>query len=91
MQTIFALGIISLFLAFFNCICKLASPITVNTNVTNLTDREIALSYFLTLKRAGKEYTIASMEATNPKLRQFIVATGEQTGNIAGIYNTIPM
>ncbi len=51
---------------------KLASPVTVNTNVTNLTDREIALSYFLTLKRAGKEYAIASIEATNPKLRQFL-------------------
>lgn len=51
---------------------KLATPVTVNTNVTSLTDREIALSYFLTLKRAGKEYAIASMEATNPKLRQFL-------------------
>lgn len=51
---------------------KLAEPITVNTNVTNLTDREIALSYFLTLKRAGKEYAIASMEATNLTLRQFL-------------------
>ena len=51
---------------------KVAEPITVNTNVTKLTDREIALSYFLTLKRAGKEYAIASMEATNPKLRQFL-------------------
>ena len=30
------------------------------------------MSYFLTLKRAGKEYAIASMEATNPKLRQFL-------------------
>lgn len=97
---------------------KLAETITVNTNVTKMNDREIALSYFLTLKRAGKEYAIASMEATNPKLRQFlkdaytmscnhsyevyewmvknnyyplIVSTGEQTGNIAGIYNTIPM
>ena len=53
-------------------ISKNASPVTVNTNVTKLTDREIALSYFLTLKRAGKEYAIASMEATNPKLRQFL-------------------
>ena len=51
---------------------KSASPVTVNTNVTKLTDREIALSYFLTLKRAGKEYAIASMETTNPKLRQFL-------------------
>ncbi len=53
-------------------VSKLAAPITINTNVTSLTDREIALSYFLTLKRAGKEYAIASMEATNPKLRQFL-------------------
>ena len=50
----------------------LATPFAVNTNVTKLNDREIALSYFLTLKRAGKEYAIASMEATNPKLRQFL-------------------
>lgn len=49
-----------------------ATPVTVNTNVTTLNDREIALSYFLTLKRAGKEYAIASMEATNPKLREFL-------------------
>lgn len=97
---------------------KPAEPITVNTNVTKLTDREIALSYFLTLKRAGKEYAISSMETTNPNLRQFlkdaytmscnhsyevyewmaknnfyplIVATGEQTGTIANIYNTIPL
>lgn len=51
---------------------RLAEPVTINTNVTTLTDREIALSYFLTLKRAGKEYAIASMEATNPTLRQFL-------------------
>ena len=97
---------------------KPATPITVNTNVTHLTDREIALSYFLTLKRAGKEYAIASMEATNPKLRQvlkdaytmscnhsyevyewmaknnfypIIVSTGEQTSDIASIYNPIPL
>ena len=77
-----------------------------------------SLSYFLTLKRAGKEYAIASMEATNPKLRQFlkdaytmscnhsyevyewmaknnyypiITSTGEQTGDIASLYNIIPM
>ncbi len=97
---------------------KLSEPITINTNVTNLTDREIALSYFLTLKRAGKEYAVASMEAVNPILRQFlkdaytmscnhsyevyewmaknnyypiILATGEQTGNISSIYNTISL
>lgn len=54
------------------CETKAATSVMVNTNVTKLTDREIALSYFLTLKRAGKEYAIASMEATNPKLRQFL-------------------
>lgn len=97
---------------------KLAEPITVNTNAEKLTDREIALSYFLTLKRAGKEYAIASMEATNPNLRQFlkdaytmscnhsyevyewmakhnyypiIIATGDQTGSIASIYNPISL
>lgn len=51
---------------------KPADPITVNTNATKLTDREIALSYFLTLKRAGKEYAIASMEASNLTLREFL-------------------
>ena len=97
---------------------RLAEPITVNTNVTKLTDREIALSYFLTLKRAGKEYAIASMEAINLTLRQFlkdaytmscnhsyevyewmaknnyypiILTTGEQTGDISSIYNTISL
>ena len=97
---------------------RLAEPITVNTNVTKLTDREIALSYFLTLKRAGKEYAISSMEATNPILRQFlkdaytmscnhsyevyewlaknnyypiVISTGEQTGDIASIYNPISL
>ena len=54
------------------CETKAATPVTVNTNVTKLTDREIALSYFLTLKRAGKEYAIASMEATTPKVRHFL-------------------
>lgn len=51
---------------------KQAEPITVNTNVQTLSDREIALSYFLTLKRAGKEYAISSMETTNLTLRQFL-------------------
>ncbi len=54
------------------CETKNANPVTVNTDVKTLTDREIALSYFLTLKRAGKEYAIASMETTNSKLRQFL-------------------
>lgn len=54
-----------------NC-SKPAIPVTINTNVTKLNDREIATCYLLTLKRAGKEYAVASMEATNPKLRQFL-------------------
>lgn len=97
---------------------KTAVPVTVNTDVKTLNDREIALSYLLTLKRAGKEYAVASMEATNPKLRQFLkdaytmscnhsyevcqwmvkhdfypitLATGEQVGQIAAMYNTIPI
>ncbi len=53
-------------------ISKPAVPVTINTNVTKMNDREIATSYLLTLKRAGKEYAVASMEATNPKLRQFL-------------------
>lgn len=97
---------------------KLANPVCVNTNVTSLNDREIALSYFLTLKRAGKEYAIASMEATNPVLREFlkdaytmscnhsyevyewlaknndypiVLATSEQIGNIASLYEPISL
>ncbi len=93
-------------------------PVTVNTNVETLNDREIANSYLLTLKRAGKEYAVASMEASNPKLRQFLkdaytmccnhayeiwewlaknnfyalnVATGEQIGKVASIYNPISL
>lgn len=51
---------------------KSAIPDTINTNAQKFNDREIATSYLLTLKRAGKEYAVASMEATNPKLRQFL-------------------
>lgn len=53
-------------------ISKPAIPDTINTNVEKFNDREIATSYLLTLKRAGKEYAVASMEATNPKLREFL-------------------
>lgn len=53
-------------------VSKPVVPVTINTNVTKMNDREIATSYLLTLKRAGKEYAVASMEATNPKLRQFL-------------------
>lgn len=47
-------------------------PVLPNTNVTKLNDREIATNYLLTLKRAGKEYAWAAMEASQPKLRQFL-------------------
>ena len=79
---------------------KTASPITVNINVSKLTDREIALSYFLTLKRAGKEYAYTmscnhSYEVYEWMVKNnyypLILATGEQTGNIASIYNTISL
>lgn len=51
---------------------KSAIPDTININVDKFNDREIATSYLLTLKRAGKEYATASMEATNLKLREFL-------------------
>lgn len=35
-------------------------------------DREIATAYLLTLKRAGREYAWAAMEASNPQLREFL-------------------
>lgn len=51
---------------------KSAIPDTININVDKFNDREIATSYLLTLKRAGKEYAVASMEASNLKLREFL-------------------
>ena len=48
------------------------SPITPDTNVQKLNDREIATGYLLTLKRAGREYAWSAMEASNPELRQFL-------------------
>lgn len=51
---------------------KGATSVEINVNAKRFNDREIATSYLLTLKRAGREYAFASMEATNPKLRQFL-------------------
>lgn len=45
---------------------------TPNTNATTLNDREIATSYLLTLKRAGREYAWSAMEVSNPDLREFL-------------------
>ncbi len=47
-------------------------PITPRTDIQQLTDREIATGYLLTLKRAGREYAWSAMEATNPTLREFL-------------------
>lgn len=47
-------------------------PVTPRTEVPQLTDREIATGYLLTLKRAGREYAWSAMEASNPELREFL-------------------
>ncbi|AFM41377.1 spore coat protein [Desulfosporosinus acidiphilus SJ4] len=46
--------------------------VTPRTQLTALNDREIATSYMLTLKRAGREYAWSAMEAGNPGLRSFL-------------------
>lgn len=46
-------------------------PVTPRTNVQQLDDREIATSYLLTLKRAGREYAWSAMEMSNPEIRTF--------------------
>lgn len=48
------------------------TPITPRKDIQQLTDREIATGYLLTLKRAGREYAWSAMEATNPTLREFL-------------------
>jgi Spore coat protein len=47
-------------------------PVTPRTDVQELNDREIATAYLLTLKRAGREYAWSAMEASNPKIREFL-------------------
>lgn len=47
-------------------------PVTPRTDVQQMNDREIATGYLLTLKRAGREYAWAAMEASNPELREFL-------------------
>lgn len=42
------------------------------TMIDNMNDREMASSYLLTLKRAGREYAWLAMEAANPELRAFL-------------------
>lgn len=48
------------------------APTTPRTIVTEMNDREMATSYLLTLKRAGREYAWSAMEAANPDLRAFL-------------------
>jgi spore coat protein CotF len=47
-------------------------PVTPRTDVQLMDDREIATAYLLTLKRAGREYAWAAMEASNPEIRTFL-------------------
>jgi spore coat protein CotF len=47
-------------------------PIMPRTSVQDFDDREISTAYLLTLKRAGREYAWAAMEASNPGLRDFL-------------------
>ncbi|WP_017753468.1 spore coat protein [Calidifontibacillus oryziterrae] len=47
-------------------------PVQPRTDVQTFNDREIATAYLLTLKRAGREYAWAAMEAANPDLRTFL-------------------
>jgi len=47
-------------------------PIQPRTSVGDMNDREMATAYLLTLKRAGREYAWAAMEAANPEIRGFL-------------------
>jgi spore coat protein CotF len=47
-------------------------PVAPRTDITEFDDREMATSYLLTLKRAGREYAWAAMEASNPGIRTFL-------------------
>jgi spore coat protein CotF len=42
------------------------------TSVADMNDREMVTAYLLTLKRAGREYAWAAMEAANPEIRGFL-------------------
>ncbi|WP_338448426.1 spore coat protein [Niallia oryzisoli] len=48
-----------------------APAVQPRTIVENMTDREMATAYLLTLKRAGREYAWAAMEMVNPEIRSF--------------------
>ncbi|WP_151734165.1 spore coat protein [Paenibacillus tengchongensis] len=46
-------------------------PAQPRISVDNFNDREMATSYLLTLKRAGREYAWTAMEMANPEIRSF--------------------
>lgn len=48
------------------------APVTPRTDVVQFDDREIATSYLLTLKRAGREYAWSTMEMSHPEIRTFL-------------------
>jgi len=48
------------------------SAVMPNPQTTMLDDRSIATSYLLTLKRSGRDYAWAAMEAADPNLRAFL-------------------
>ncbi len=47
-------------------------PVQPRTTVSDMNDREMATAYLLTLKRSGREYAWAAMEAANPEIRGFL-------------------
>lgn len=57
---------------FYSQVPSSPQPVMPRTQVSKFNDREIATAYLLTLKRAGREYAWATMEATNPQIRQFL-------------------
>lgn len=58
-------------------------PIMPNPHSTSFDDRAIGTSYLLTLKRAGREYAWATMEAANPQLRKFLMDAFTMAANHA--------
>ncbi|WZL74239.1 spore coat protein [Clostridiaceae bacterium 35-E11] len=58
-------------------------PVTPRTSVQQFNDREIATGYLLTLKRAGREYAWAAMEASNPEIRSFLESAFQMSSHHA--------
>ncbi len=57
--------------------------VTPDPNATAFDDRAIATSYLLTLKRAGREYAWATMEASQMELRSFLMDAFTMAANHA--------